>query len=132
MISIDCPSCQKPMGIDENDLSSEWECPNCATAFRVQKNDDGPLQFQITSPPAEPTAIRAKPARNHRRRRPNHALIEAGAEDPNLDIRLPVQSPLQARFTDLEPAQPRRCLRSTASAPRCTDREILMQRRERT
>jgi hypothetical protein len=105
MTPIDCPSCQRPMGIDENDLNTEWECPVCATSFRVQKDEAGSLHCQITAAPEDSTAVQTQPAQSNRRRRLNRANVEAPAADPNLDISLP-QSPLQARFPDLEPGQP--------------------------
>jgi hypothetical protein len=109
MMSIDCPSCRKPMGIDENDLDTEWECPVCAAAFRVQKSSDGSLQFQITLPSPDTSAIQTEPTKNigrHSRRRLNRANVEAPAEEPDLNIGLTPQSPFQSRFPDLVPSQP--------------------------
>ena len=33
MIAVGCPSCTKPMQIEETQANVEWECPACGTAF---------------------------------------------------------------------------------------------------
>jgi len=38
------------MGIEDNDLNTEWECPTCEAVFLVQKSGDTNLQFVITEP----------------------------------------------------------------------------------
>jgi hypothetical protein len=36
------------MGIDISEPNIEWECPTCESAFVVQPNNDGTLQFTVT------------------------------------------------------------------------------------
>ena len=99
MLEIKCPSCGNPMGIEENEPNTEWECPVCATVFRVQHGSGGELQLTVI--PVDSSAIQAAPARNKRRRR-----VETTAEEPDLNISLHPQSPFQNRFPDLQPGQP--------------------------
>jgi hypothetical protein len=54
MITITCPACHLPMDIEDNDLNTEWECPTCEAAFRVQKSADARPQFSITEPGKRP------------------------------------------------------------------------------
>jgi transposase-like protein len=60
MITIACPSCAVPMDIEENELNTEWECPDCGSAFTIQTAPDGTLQYSITEVPVrEPTPDQA-------------------------------------------------------------------------
>jgi transposase-like protein len=60
MITIACPSCTVPMDIEENEFHTEWECPDCGSAFTIQTAPDGTLQYSITEVPVrEPTPDQA-------------------------------------------------------------------------
>src|ERR1043165_2984663 len=56
MITVLCPSCNRPMGIEANEASTEWECPTCAAAFLVEKGSGGGLECVITEPGKRPAA----------------------------------------------------------------------------
>src|SRR5438105_3263140 len=74
MVPIACPSCKNHMQIDAIEENTEWECPNCGSAFLVRGSANNPL-FLITQnatqhlnaavtpgePPAMPCAVAGDP-----------------------------------------------------------------------
>jgi uncharacterized Zn finger protein (UPF0148 family) len=112
MTEVHCPSCQTPMGIEENEPTTEWECPACAAAFVTKKASEGALQLVVTEKPpqAQAGAIETEAAHNKRnstRRRRRNVRLEASADhgDRGLDITRngAPANPLQDRFPDMQP-----------------------------
>ena len=61
---VACPACGKTVYVSEDDLDAgEAICPSCKVAFEVALEDpeddeaaesDGPVQYEVTCPPAAP------------------------------------------------------------------------------
>jgi predicted RNA-binding Zn-ribbon protein involved in translation (DUF1610 family) len=48
MITVACPACKIPMGIEANEPNTEWECPTCGVAILARINSKGQHHFTIT------------------------------------------------------------------------------------
>src|SRR5262245_41604869 len=107
MIEVNCPACQKPMGVEIDQPNVEWECPTCETAFRAQPRQDGTMQLDVISAGThaiQPESLNLTKRKSRRRRK--RAELDEGERDRDLNISLSPALSFQDRFPDLQPGQP--------------------------